>query len=159
MSRRLQICDSVRSARENGTSIRTPLPRHAPPKRACAIFTDRTSMTSLKFRLSCISLLLLVSISAIGQVPGYGYSRAITIDHRRVANSDQANFPVLISATLPYLATVANGGHVQSTSGYDIIFTSDTAGLVRLDHEIESYDSVGGTAAFWVRIPTLSHAS
>ena len=87
----------------------------------------------------------------------YSYARAITIDHRQVSNTDQTNFPVLISGTFPYLATVANGGRVQNVNGYDIVFTSDAAGQVQLDHEIDNYNAATGTAAFWIRIPTLSH--
>jgi RHS repeat-associated protein len=87
------------------------------------------------------------------------YARAITIDHRQVANTDQVNFPVLISGTFPYLATVTNGGRVQNANGYDIVFTSDAAGQNQLNHEIDSYNPATGTAAFWVQIPTLSHTA
>ena len=87
------------------------------------------------------------------------YARAITIDHRKVSNTDQTNFPVLISGTFPYLATVTNGGHVQNANGYDIVFTSDAAGQVQLPHEIDSYNPTTGAAAFWVGIPTLSHTT
>ncbi|HWB82615.1 MAG TPA: DUF2341 domain-containing protein [Bryobacteraceae bacterium] len=90
---------------------------------------------------------------------GYLYSRVIVIDHTKVANSDQTDFPVLISGTYSYLANVANGGKVQNTSGYDIIFTSDCAGANKLDHEIESYSATDGTVRMWVRIPSLSHTA
>jgi hypothetical protein len=86
---------------------------------------------------------------------GYAYRRPITIDHTKVANSDQANFPVLISGTFSYLATLANGGKVTSANGYDIIF-SDSTGTQLLKWEIESYNPVTGDATFWVKIPTLS---
>jgi RHS repeat-associated protein len=89
----------------------------------------------------------------------YSFQRTITIDHTKVPNSDQSSFPVLISGTYKFLATVANGGRVQNASGYDVIFTSDSAGTVKLDHEIESYDPVTGAATFWVRIPSLSHTA
>jgi RHS repeat-associated protein len=89
----------------------------------------------------------------------YGYQRTITIDHTKVLNTDQANFPVLISGTYGYLATAANGGKVQNASGYDIIFAGDPAGAAKLDHEIESYDPTTGAINFWVRIPALSHTS
>jgi RHS repeat-associated protein len=89
----------------------------------------------------------------------YSFERSVTLDHTKVANTDQINFPVSISGTFPYLANVANGGNVQNLSGYDIIFTSDAAGNTKLDHEIESYDPVSGTINFWVRIPTLSHST
>ena len=54
--------------------------------------------------------------------------RAITISHTQVPNTDQTNFPVLISLpanTYSDLKTMANGGSVTSANGYDILFTSD----------------------------------
>jgi len=106
-----------------------------------------------------VSVWGLVSNGIAFEVAPASYARAITIDHRQVANTDQTDFPVLISGTFPYLATAANGGHVQNASGYDIEFTSDAAGQNKLDHEIDSYDPATGKAAFWVRIPTLSHTT
>ena len=88
---------------------------------------------------------------------GYGYQRAITISHTNVPNTDQANFPVLISGTYSYLATTSNGGNVTNLNGYDIIFTSDAAGSIQLNHEIDSYNPATGAVSFWVKIPTLSH--
>jgi Concanavalin A-like lectin/glucanases superfamily/Domain of unknown function (DUF2341) len=87
----------------------------------------------------------------------YSFTRAITIDHTKVVGSDQTNFPMLFAGTYSYLATVANGGNVTSSSGFDIIFTSDRAGTSPLAFEIDTYDPATGTVAFWVRIPTLSH--
>jgi RHS repeat-associated protein len=90
---------------------------------------------------------------------GYGYERSIVIDHTKVPNTDQADFPMLVSGAYPFLATVANGGAVQNSNGYDIIFTSDAAGQNPLNFEIDNYNAATGTAAFWIRIPLLSHAS
>jgi hypothetical protein len=73
------------------------------------------------------------------QGSGYAYQRSITIDHTKVPNTNQSNFPVLISGTYSYLATVANGGNVQNANGYDIIFTSDAACTTKLDHEVETW--------------------
>jgi hypothetical protein len=89
----------------------------------------------------------------------YSYVRAITFNHAKVVNTDEQNFPVLISGTYPDLANVANGGSVQSLQGYDIVFTSDSAGQNLLDHEIDTYNATTGTANFWVRIPSLSHST
>ena len=93
-------------------------------------------------------------------VPGSSYShhRPITIDHTKVPNTDQTNFPVLISGIYPFLAASNSGGQVQNANGYDIIFTSDYAGTTKLDHEIESYDPGTGTINMWVRVPVLSHS-
>jgi hypothetical protein len=89
----------------------------------------------------------------------FQYSRPLTINHALVPNSDQANFPVLISGIFPYLATMQNGGHVEHASGYDIIFTSDAAGLQKLNWEVENYDPATGTANYWVQVPNLSHTA
>jgi RHS repeat-associated protein len=90
---------------------------------------------------------------------GYTAGRGITINHAMVPNMDQADFPVLITGTYGFLASVGNNGAVQNANGWDIIFTADSAGQQRLDHEIDSYDPVHGTVAFWVRIPLLSHTA
>ena len=80
-----------------------------------------------------------VTLSPPQCAPGpHGYGRVITIDHTEVANTDQIDFPVLISGTYRVLATVANGGHVQDSNGYDIILTSDPVGQNLLDFEIDS---------------------
>ena len=88
---------------------------------------------------------------------GYLYERSVTIDHTKVPNTDQINFPMLFSGTYSYLATVANSGKVTNASGFDIIFT-DSAGA-KLDHEIESYNAATGAVNFWVRVPTVSHTT
>ena len=100
-----------------------------------------------------------VSVSAEPQSNAFSFRRAIVIDHTKVPNTDQNNFPVLISGSYSYLASVANGGKVQNPSGFDIIFTTDPAGTGKLSHEIESYDPVTGTINFWVRVPVLSHTN
>src|SRR5262250_668689 len=46
----------------------------------------------------------------------YTYERAITIDLTKVPNTDQSSFPVLVSGTYSYLATVANGGKVRNAN-------------------------------------------
>src|SRR6266481_6222426 len=89
---------------------------------------------------------------------GYTYSRSITLDHTKVPNTDQSNFPLLISGTYSYLATVANGGNVQNSNGYDVIFTSDPGCATKLNHEVESYNPTSGAVNYWVRVPTVSHS-
>ncbi|MGA2278648.1 MAG: DUF2341 domain-containing protein, partial [Terracidiphilus sp.] len=89
----------------------------------------------------------------------YNYQRAIVIDHTKVPNTDQANFPFLFNTTDSAFATIANGGHVASASGDDIIFSTDPNGLTKLDHELEEYNPATGQVIAWVRIPTLSHTS
>jgi hypothetical protein len=90
---------------------------------------------------------------------GYINRRIITLDHTQVPNTDQNNFPVLISGTYSYLATTSNGGNVTNANGYDIIFTSDAAGTTPLAFERESYNASTGAVNFWVKVPTLSHTA
>jgi RHS repeat-associated protein len=90
---------------------------------------------------------------------GYSFERRIAINHAMVPNTDQANFPVLIAGTYPYLATAANGGQIQNTNGYDIMFSSDAAGHNKLDYEIDSYNGTTGAVAYWVRVPVVSHTN
>jgi RHS repeat-associated protein len=90
---------------------------------------------------------------------GYNYGRLITVDHTKVPNTDQTNFPFLFNTIDPAFATTANGGHVTSSSGYDIIFTSDPAGQNELNFELEGYNPSTGQVIAWVRIPNLSHTA
>ena len=64
---------------------------------------------------------------------GYTSMRAITISHTQVPNTNQVNFPVLISLpanTYTDLKTTSNGGSVTNANGYDILFTSDAGGTL-----------------------------
>jgi YD repeat-containing protein len=106
-----------------------------------------------------LSLAARVPVRAQGWPNGYSYRRIITIDHTKVPNSDQANFPVLVSATYSDLATTGNGGSVTSTNGYDITFSSDPAGSSTLAFEQESYNASTGAINYWIKIPSLSHTS
>jgi regulation of enolase protein 1 (concanavalin A-like superfamily) len=105
------------------------------------------------------SLALQIPAGAQSWSNGYTYRRAITIDHTKVPNTDQTNFPVLISGTYSYLATTSNGGNVTSANGYDIIFTSDATGTNVLPFEVESYDPTSGAVVYWVQTPTVSHTA
>lgn len=90
---------------------------------------------------------------------GYGYQRVIVIDHTKVANSEQINFPFLFNTTDPDMATGDNGGHVANQNGYGIIFSLDPNGHTRLDFEVEQYNPVTGQLVAWMRLPTLSHSA
>lgn len=87
----------------------------------------------------------------------------ITILNTQV-DADLTDFPMLVSGTYdgtggePDLRTTGNGGKVQNTNGYDIIFTSDAAGLTKLDHEIEGYTASTGELIAWVRVPSVSNS-
>ncbi len=48
---------------------------------------------------------------------------------------------------------------MQNPNGFDIVLTSDCAGLNKLNHQIESYDPTTGKVAIWVSLPTVSHTA
>src|SRR3974390_969201 len=113
-------------------------------------------------RVAFVALIFCIvggTAAAQGWSNGYANRRAVTIDHTKVPNSDQSNFPVLFSGTYPYLATTSNGGGVTNANGYDIVFTSDAGGSSALAFERESYNASTGAVSFWVKIPTVSHTS
>lgn len=86
----------------------------------------------------------------------YTHKKSITIDQSMVSGStDLEDFPVMISFTDADLATIANGGNVTSSSGFDIRFTYDNA-VSWLDHELEYYDETTGEYTAWVRLPVFS---
>ena len=82
------------------------------------------------------------------------YRRLITVDHAKVSNSDQTDFPILVSITNADFKSVANSGKVAQDDGGDILFTDNSG--TKLSHEFESYDPAAGTLAVWVRVPLLS---
>ncbi|HHP7234254.1 MAG TPA: PilC/PilY family type IV pilus protein [Desulfobacterales bacterium] len=85
------------------------------------------------------------------------YRKPITILSSQMGAScasDLYGFPVLIRILNDNsLKHDTQGGHVQHTEGYDIIFKD--ASDVLLFHELEYYDGASGSLYAWVRIPTL----
>lgn len=86
----------------------------------------------------------------------YSYYRSITIDYTKCGTANSTDFPVLVSFTDLNFRTVANGGNVQNSNGYDIAFYSDVALTTKLFWETEKYVSTTGECIFWVKVPTLS---
>lgn len=58
---------------------------------------------------------------------------------------------VPFAETLLALRTVANGGKVQSSSGFDIRFETDDG--TKLAHDLAAYAPTTGKIEAWVRIP------
>lgn len=85
-----------------------------------------------------------------------GYYRSLTLDQPA---SDLTDFPVLFKSTLTYLKTISNGGKVNNTNGYDIIFYSDAALTTKLKFERVFWDATTGEVEFWIKVPTLASAS
>jgi uncharacterized repeat protein (TIGR02543 family) len=78
------------------------------------------------------------------------YRRTITINRTKVSG-ELTNFPVLIE--------ILDGNLVGKTqqNGEDFVFTD--ANNVKLDHQIEFYDSATGHLIVWVKVPTLSQTT
>lgn len=81
----------------------------------------------------------------------------VNIDHTKVPNTDQINFPVLFSVTHPFLKTTGNGGFVTNANAFDVNFFSDSGLTTKLSWEVEFYDGVAGTLIAWVKIASVSH--
>src|SRR5437867_10265629 len=85
------------------------------------------------------------------------YSRAISISYTQVPNTDQKNFPVLVSGTYAGpgdaldLRTTGNGGKVRNSNGYDVgFYTSANCSSGKMKWETEQYNAVTGEVAYWI---------
>ncbi|NNF01298.1 MAG: DUF2341 domain-containing protein [Bacteroidia bacterium] len=91
-----------------------------------------------------------------GPTTDYGFGQRITIQASQISGSENlVDFPVLVQFTDSNLRTVANGGSVENSSGFDIFFTEDDC-LTELDHHLDYYDPATGRLAIWVKIADLS---
>jgi len=111
-------------------------------------------------------IVLILGIVGIvkAQPSGYGYGKKITILASEVVGaSPLVNYPLMVrfagASADNDLRSVANGGRVENANGFDILFTSDAAGSLVLDHQIEYYNAILGEYVAWVRIPTLSNVT
>jgi len=82
---------------------------------------------------------------------GWDYRQKLTIDHTKVPNTDQSDFPVLITE-----ANIKDAfwGHVKA-DGSDVAVTFSD-GVTKLKRELVSIDTVGKTIVLWVKAD-LSH--
>lgn len=88
----------------------------------------------------------------------FTFQRSLTIDHTQCGSADSSNFPVLVSLSHATLKDAAHSGHVQSSSGFDLVFYSDLLATIPLKWEMEFYDPANGIVIAWVKVPTISHS-
>ncbi|MBK6523313.1 MAG: DUF2341 domain-containing protein [Sphingobacteriaceae bacterium] len=105
-------------------------------------------------------LLIITEVSSQSTICNYKYRKRISFNPAQVAGPiDLTNFPAMIKITADNdLRTVADGGHVESASGFDLIFTA-ADGVTLLNFQMEYYASAaatGGSLTAWVRIPSIS---
>ena len=106
------------------------------------------------------AMLFLLSVRwSIAQPSGYSQSAVLWINHTKVSNTDQPNFPVLIATQADSMKGSAGGGCMQSPNAYDIVFSSDNAGANLLPYQRLRHDLNLGRVVYYVRVPTLSHAA
>ncbi len=103
-----------------------------------------------------LRLIVLGGVFSYYLFAGFGYKRSITIDHTKCGSSNSTDFPVLVYISDATFKTVSNGGHVNNSSGDDIIFYSDSSGTTQIASEIDGYDGTNGVLYAWVKVATLS---
>lgn len=115
----------------------------------------------MKKILSTIAIAFALFLPASPAFATFGFYRTVTVDHARIGSTDLANYPVLVaSTTYSFLATVANGGKVQNSSGFDIgFYSSSDCATGKLAWEVERYIPTTGDSVFWVSNSTISHTT
>lgn len=88
----------------------------------------------------------------------FGYYSPVSINSGQVP-STQTDFPVLVSVTDARFKTVANGGHVQNASGFDVRPVSDTVLTTITGYELERYNASTGEVVMWVKVGSVTSSS
>jgi hypothetical protein len=89
---------------------------------------------------------------AFAQLKEYDHYREITVNSSFVYGSENlTSFNAYFSFTDNSLRTTSNGGKVENSNGYDIVFSTDFCSI--LEHEIDEYDPSTGLIKGWVKIP------
>ncbi len=89
----------------------------------------------------------------------FAKSATLTIDHTKVGSGGVSNFAVPDILTHNNLRTVANGGFVESASGFDIRPFSDSGLSSALTFELVFYDPAAGTLVMYVLESSLSSST
>lgn len=98
---------------------------------------------------NCLEYFYYTKADSLAYGNGYIHRRAITINGDQIAGN-LSNFPVLISFDRLDITT-----NVESSAGYDIIFTTDAEGTVQLPHQVEKYSSTG-EVVIWVKLDLVA---
>lgn len=103
--------------------------------------------------------LMVDAIAPTGMTSG-AYCVPLTVAHGQVPNTDQANFPLLVRGTYPWMADIANGGFARTgNSGKDIRFYANSGCTTGLNFQRIFWTNTTGDSSWRVRIPTLSHTT
>lgn len=96
--------------------------------------------------------------SEIMHVTAGGLTTTLTVVRAQLGTT-AANHAAAATINLQYLSSSANGGYVQSASGYDIVFASDPGCASRYNYERVSWTASNGANEFYINIPTVTHSS
>lgn len=108
--------------------------------------------------ITILFIFLFICFLGKSQPAGYGFGKQFLVDATQVSGAvPLLNFPMLISVTDPDLRSTANGGRVESSNGFDIIFTLGDCATT-LSHDLESYNPATGELVIWVQVPVLENA-
>ncbi len=99
-----------------------------------------------------------IKVQSEHMLVGSGGGTASLTVTRHTDGTSAATHADKIQVTNIFLATVANGGNLTSSSGYDAVFFSDVTCSTPLNFELEDYNATGD-ASWHVQIPTLSHTA
>ena len=111
--------------------------------------------------LAIISLLFCGALAHATSCPtGYAYSVPITIAAQTGTSADQSNFPVYFAGN-SLLATVANSGYAQSSTGVDVVFCTASSGGTLLNYKLTAgtYVATTGAGEWWIQVPTIGHST
>lgn len=94
----------------------------------------------------------------------FSFYRSLTLDHTKCGGTDSSNIPIVFDTTNAAASVQTSfksspTGKIQSGSGYDVYFYSDSALTTRLAAEREVWNGSTGVGVWWVKVPTLSHTS
>src|SRR3989338_1440853 len=123
-------------------------------------FFSRFNKTLFYFGIFFVAGFIFFGINVNSAEAAFSYYKSITL--AEAGTAAPTDWPLTIAlgygpqAADADLKTVANGGYVQNSSGYDIRPYSDSAITTALTFELVNYDGVNGKLEMYVKIPTLS---
>src|SRR3989344_3524924 len=125
-------------------------------------FFSRFNKTLFYFGIFFVAGFIFFGINVNSAEAAFVYYKSVTLAEAQSGTADSTDWPLTIAlgygpqAADADLKTVANGGYVQNSSGYDIRPYSDSALTTALTFELVNYDGVNGKLEMYVKIPTLS---
>src|SRR5580658_7008317 len=85
---------------------------------------------------------------------GFLHCRPLTINSSQVGGATLSNFAVLTENASGPLTLGAP--RIQNSNCYDVVFTSDSAGALRIPWEMESCTPSTGAVIAWVKVASIS---